>query len=640
LFVAPESAPALVRGLSKSNRLSPEKILCLRGVISCRSAHGMTQRRHAAATIPPFSKQLIPAIAVLIFRARGPAMTRDETVALFLECEAKRGEARAAALAEGKSEDEARETAHEAAKAHWNAWAEPLLAERKAMEQSGAWAAEKKPWGSIEAKNEETRAWMERADAHFSRCLYLVRGAEWTKEAAGEDKDKPEASDPPVKSIAIDDVRIDMRGFAFPGAARFDSATFSGDARFDSATFSGDARFDIALFSGGAGFGSATFSGDARFDIALFSGGAGFGSATFSSYAGFDSATFSGDAWFESATFSGDAWFESATFSGDAWFDNATFKSSASYRACRFHQEVTFTGIRAEKGFDFIGVRSRRYVPDFLSAMFEEPPLLDNFRLSDEVEPGGLARSVVLGFSAWLKEDLDSALSAKYRRLKQLAIDAEDHKNEQVFFRGELRSRRYLEDKPWHPAFWLGIAYEVLSDFGFSVLRPLLVWLACVVFFAAFYLSQTDAMRRDLALRDASVIGAAAQAGRHALSNDVACYPPPPTFTENWKLWHSKEAPPAAQSASATLIRGLGEKLRAQTSANAEARHLAFRNGLVALDGGGDASYRIYGCLYGLEGNAPIVPAAVSTASAIQKVLSALLIFLFGLALRNMLKVK
>ncbi len=68
-------------------------------------------------------------------------MTRDETVALFLECEAKRGEARAAALAEGKSEAGAEDTAHEAAKAHWNAWAEGLLAERKAMEADGRWAA-------------------------------------------------------------------------------------------------------------------------------------------------------------------------------------------------------------------------------------------------------------------------------------------------------------------------------------------------------------------------------------------------------------------------------------------------------------------------------------------------------------------
>ena len=63
-------------------------------------------------------------------------MTRDETVALFLECEAKRAEVRDAALAEGKSEEEARDIAHEAAKEHWNAWAEDMLAKRKALEQS------------------------------------------------------------------------------------------------------------------------------------------------------------------------------------------------------------------------------------------------------------------------------------------------------------------------------------------------------------------------------------------------------------------------------------------------------------------------------------------------------------------------
>ena len=94
-----------------------------------------------------------------------------------------------------------------------------------------------------------------------------------------------------------------------------------------------------------------------------------------------------------------------------------------------------------------------------------------------------------------------------------------------------------------------------------------------------------------------------------------------------------------------TIGGGLSEKLRSQTNARAEALHLAFRNALVVLDGGSDASHRMYGCLYGLELYAaqnpvPIVPSAVSTASAIQKLISGVLIFLFGLALRNMLKVK
>lgn len=143
--------------------------------------------------------------------------------------------------------------------------------------------------------------------------------------------------------------------------------------------------------------------------------------------------------------------------------------------------------------------------------------------------------------------------------------------------------------------------------------------------FASFYLSQTDVMQRDLGLRDAWWGSAAAQTGHYAVANAVPCYAP-----TDEKSSDSKE----------TKINGLSEKRRSQTNARAEALHLAFRNALVAIDGGGDASYRIYGCLYGIEDKTPIVPSAVSTASAIQKLISGVLIFLFGLALRNMLKVK
>ncbi|MGO9483795.1 MAG: pentapeptide repeat-containing protein [Rhodomicrobium sp.] len=165
-------------------------------------------------------------------------MTRDETVALFLECEGKRAEARAAALAGGEDEEDAYEAAHEAAKAHWNAWAEARLAERKAMEADGRWAAEKDAYGTLEPKNPETRAWMEKAEANFSRGLFLVRGVEGTKETAGEEKENKDG-EPPVKSIQLEGDSADFSGFVFPGDARFGSATFSGDARFDSATFTG-----------------------------------------------------------------------------------------------------------------------------------------------------------------------------------------------------------------------------------------------------------------------------------------------------------------------------------------------------------------------------------------------------------------
>ena len=63
------------------------------------------------------------------------------------------------------------------------------------------------------------------------------------------------------------------------------------------------------------------------------------------------------------------------------------------------------------------------------------------------------------------------------------------------------------------------------------------------------------------------------------------------------------------------------------------------------LDNSGDAAHRTYGCLYGVEiygGSNPMAvePSAVSAVSAAQKPFSALMIFLFGLALRNMLKMR
>ena len=44
--------------------------------------------------------------------------------------------------------------------------------------------------------------------------------------------------------------------------------------------------------------------------------------------------------------------------------------------------------------------------------------------------------------------------------------------------------------------------------------------------------------------------------------------------------------------------------------------------------------------IYGGSNPLAVVPGAVSTVSAAQKLFSALMIFLFGLALRNMLKMK
>ena len=65
-----------------------------------------------------------------------------------------------------------------------------------------------------------------------------------------------------------------------------------------------------------------------------------------------------------------------------------------------------------------------------------------------------------------------------YERLKLEMERLKKHEDEQFFFREELRARRGLTS-PWSGAWLLNYLYEVLSDYGQSLSRPLL-WLFSV----------------------------------------------------------------------------------------------------------------------------------------------------------------
>ena len=297
-------------------------------------------------------------------------MTRDETIALFLECEAKRAEARAAATHEGKREYEADEVAHEAAKAHWNAWAEGMLAKRKALEQSGQWPS-------------EAGSWMEELKVDFSRCVFFFKRINGTIEAREEKKDG-QAGILPLTSITIEGRCADLRDFVFPGTASFDCATFKGNAKFDNATLE-NAGFDSATFQGFVSFDSATFQGSVSFTKTTFKGHAGFRAATFQGDptlqpndlindifgAWFGSATFEGDAWFDSAKFLRDAKFESATFLDRASFANAIFQGRALFRAQTFPKDVFFDKAKFGPGRADFGLATFERVATFDGAEFK-----------------------------------------------------------------------------------------------------------------------------------------------------------------------------------------------------------------------------------------------------------------------------
>jgi hypothetical protein len=116
-------------------------------------------------------------------------------------------------------------------------------------------------------------------------------------------------------------------------------------ATFADATFAATADFSSATFADTVSFGRTTYTVD--FGGATFAARARFDRATFAGFAGFESATFAGAAPFGGATFAdarfaGLAFFESATFADAAFFESATFKHFASFKNATFADFVHF----------------------------------------------------------------------------------------------------------------------------------------------------------------------------------------------------------------------------------------------------------------------------------------------------------
>ena len=155
----------------------------------------------------------------------------------------------------------------------------------------------------------------------------------------------------------------------------------------------------------------------------------------------------------------------------------------------------------------------------------------------------------------------------------------------------EVLARRWSVDKPWHALFYFGLFYGWLSDFGRSVVRPLIGWALGLLVFAWHYLSQH-------------------------LGDGWLCDVGPGN----------------------TLTAALG---------------LSLRNALV-LPGSGSATRldQIYACLYGIYGGPamtpaplparfqPVIPDAIAFTGVAQNLWSAVMLFLLFLALRNHFRIK
>jgi hypothetical protein len=122
-------------------------------------------------------------------------------------------------------------------------------------------------------------------------------------------------------------------------AIHFDGVQFDEQVDLAGHLFTG-CSFKDATFADGAKFTDATFSRWSSFENATFNGRASFAGTSFA----WENITFTPDTNFAGTTFSGDAYFLGASFSGSAWFKGAAFSLGADFGYVTFAHGAFFDG--------------------------------------------------------------------------------------------------------------------------------------------------------------------------------------------------------------------------------------------------------------------------------------------------------
>ncbi|WP_170144445.1 pentapeptide repeat-containing protein [Dichotomicrobium thermohalophilum] len=460
--------------------------------------------------------------------------------------------------------------------------------------------------------------------ARFSRCQFAGRTDFRETAFAGNAKFTRSGFDEGMRfDSASFQGAADFAGVCAKGIAAFAQARFAGDASFADAELQDEARFAEARFEGEASFERAEFEEGALFRGAVFADNASFNHAKFGGRAGFGACRFFAPVSFAATRFKDQADFATAHFT-DARFHSARFRAPADFEGAAFAGDADFSGLRSDSALTLAETRFDG-APDFLNAQIKQPPRLENMGIKAPVRRfrrwGDGQRDPRPWLFRLMPVARDGLEAARFRQLRHLARAGLDHEREGAFYADELRAARFWRHKPLGRGagrFWLGWLYGGTANFGRSILRPLGLWVVTTVLFALVYLG----------LRDT----------------------PAPTTTEApFPAW------PDTRSFQSMFdwLAGVGEWsfhmianlyasggcVTGDGSASGEALYLSFKNSLFFVPWESPlAAQRVYGCLYGLEGGAAVVPLAASVAALMQNVIGVVLLVLAALALRNMLK--
>ena len=368
-----------------------------------------------------------------------------------------------------------------------------------------------------------------------------------------------------------------FNGAIFKSMAIFKEVKFMGMVEF-SAEFTGDANFEKSRFDGIAGFLNTSFQGHASFDNAIFNCLSIFSDVQFKESACFEGAKFTGDqvehqrlfprgilksgrenpnsdkdflqryggpsaseaprVYFLRVRFYGKALFADSLFQGDVRFDQVQFFGMVSFQAVAFHGNTIFSGARYERESVFFGSEFRSTVTfeneyfggntsfdatrflgsttlsrctfmedaSFVAAQweaifsmrdvtFQRVPDFEQAMFTGLPKLDNIKITVVKGKVGnivtwmWRREvQRDPELVARWRELRRMALRGHNEILAQNFYANEVKAGR-------HGLMWylkernfFGLLYQALSNFGQSFVLPLAWWVGHLALFRCIYI--------------------------------------------------------------------------------------------------------------------------------------------------------
>jgi uncharacterized protein YjbI with pentapeptide repeats len=407
---------------------------------------------------------------------------------------------------------------------------------------------------------------------------------------------------PVIFSNAIFKGSVDFTGVKFNNNAFFDGCSFEGVARFagietqrlfavtgtkflaaayfPNTHFRSTAQFSGTLFQH-ATFTRAQFHEDSSFVGAAFDGDANFEYAKFVGSLRFGQAMFYKDANFQAAEIAGVS-FAETTFQGEALFTDATLAYDASFASCTFLDGAYFQSVERGTPIGYV---------NFYGATITGPTTFSNRRFVLGATFRGASFSIPPGFhQAELHQNTifdcanygdwqDADAELNFRTLKLAMHDQQSHREELLFFSLEMRAREYSEKRK--DIRWLYSVYRRLSNYGMEWRIPA-IWLLSVFLVCWFLYAVT------LSFSNALDVGWEPD----RLKFDL-------TVVVNALLLSATQVLPFMTVFKESIAQVLG-------------------------------SLHTYGWLYGV----------VVVLAIFETIISAVLLFLFGLALRNLFRLK